>query len=136
MKPALVDTDILSMYFRGHKTVTEQFDNYRLRFGKINISIITYYEILSGLKHRDAKKQLQFFLSFANQNTVLHLTEHSAATSSEIYAELRKQGHPIDDIDLLIAGIALSYDLSLATNNENHFKKIQQLNIENWSKEK
>lgn len=91
---------------------------------------------MSGLKHRDAKKQLQSCLEFANQNTILNLTEHSVTISSEIYAELRKQGQPIDDIDLLIAGIALSHDLVLATNNESHFKKIKKLKIANWSKKK
>ena len=39
-----------------------------------------------------------------------------------------------DDIDLFIAGISLDNDMVIATNNENHFKKIKELKIENWSK--
>ncbi len=124
------------MYFRGHDNVKSNFEKYGQQYGKINLSIITYYEILSGLKHRDAEKQLQSFLAFANQNTILNLTEHSVTTSAEIYAELRKEGEPIDDIDLLIAGIALSHDLMIATNNESHFNRIKKLKIVNWSKKK
>ncbi|OGC06125.1 twitching motility protein PilT [candidate division KSB1 bacterium RBG_16_48_16] len=134
MKPTLVDTDILSMYFRGNHTVIANFDNYNREYGKANLSIITYYEIISGLKHRDAKKQLESFLSFSSQNTILLLTEESASVSAEIYANLRKKGQPIDDIDLLIAGIAVSNNMVLTTNNEDDFKRIQNLEIVNWSK--
>ncbi len=58
MKPALIDTNILSFFFRNHYLVNERFRTYLREYGKINFSIITYYEILSGLKHRDAQKQL------------------------------------------------------------------------------
>lgn len=133
VKPTLVDTDILSMYFRGHSKVTKNFNEYIDLYGKINISIITYYEIVSGLKHRDAKKYLDLFLSFANQNTVLNLTENSVTISAEIYANVRKEGQAIDDIDLLIAGIALSHNLEITTNNVVHFDKIKGLKVSNWS---
>ena len=58
MKPALIDTNILSFFFRNHSLVVEGFQAYLKEHDKINISIITYYEIVSGLKHRDAQKQL------------------------------------------------------------------------------
>ena len=135
MKPSLIDTDILSMYFRGNDVVEVNFKKYFKVYGKANISIITYYEIMSGLKHRDAKKRLGYFLKFASKNNILSVTQDSATTSSKIYARLRKSGQPIDDIDLLIAGIAISNNLVLATNNEKHFKRIEELEIENWSKE-
>lgn len=134
MKSVLVDTDILSMFFKNNLAVVSHFKKYLAEYEKINLSIITYYEILSGLKHRDALKQLQAFLEFINHNTVLPLTEESVTISSDIYAGLRKSGSPIDDIDILIAGIALSNDLILVTNNEDHFNKIEGLSILNWSK--
>lgn len=134
MKPTLVDTDILSMYFRGIERIEESFEKYFEEYGKINISIITYYEIVSGLEYKDAKKQLEAFLEFARQNTIIPVTQDSATISAEIYAQLRKTGLPLDDIDLLIAGIAISNGFVLATNNENHFTRIAGLEIENWNK--
>ncbi|WP_242055427.1 MULTISPECIES: PIN domain-containing protein [Nostocales] len=68
MKAALVDTNILSLFFRNQPLVVENFNAYIQEYGKINISIITYYEIVSGLKHRDAQKQLKSFLEFASYN--------------------------------------------------------------------
>ncbi|BAZ40308.1 PilT-like protein [Calothrix sp. NIES-4101] len=133
MKAALVDTNILSLFFRNQPLVVENFNAYIQEYGKINISIITYYEIVSGLKHRDAQKQLTSFLEFASYNVVLPLTIESTTISGEIYASLRKKGTPVDDIDILIAGIAITNDLVLATNNLRDFEKIEDLEIEDWS---
>lgn len=133
MKPALIDTDILSLFFRGQRNVVAHFDAYIAEHGKINFSIITYYEIVSGLKHRDARKQLTSFLDFASYNNILPLTKQSITISAEIYADLRTKGTPIDDIDILIAGIAIANDLVLVTHNLGHFDRIERLKVEDWS---
>ena len=61
MKAALVDTNILSLFFRGHPRVVAKFQAYLAEYDTISLSIITYYEIVSGLKHRDAQVQLDSF---------------------------------------------------------------------------
>ena len=61
MKQSLIDTDILSMFFKGNSKVKEKFNIYLKSYKEINFSIITYYEIISGLKHRDAKKTNGYF---------------------------------------------------------------------------
>jgi tRNA(fMet)-specific endonuclease VapC len=62
------------------------------------------------------------------------MTEKSAKISAELYSSLRQTGQIIDDIDLLIAGIAIENDMTLVTNNENHFGRIPGLRIENWKR--
>lgn len=133
MKASLVDTNILSFFFRGHAQVVANFEAYLKEYDTINLSIITYYEIVSGLKHRDAQKQLDLFLEFVEQNMVLPLTQGAANIAAEIYAELRKSGQPIDDIDLLIAGTAIANGLVMVTHNRKHFDHIPQLEIEDWT---
>jgi len=135
MKASLVDTNILSFFFRGHPQVVAEFEAYLKEYDTINFSIITYYEIVSGLKHRDAHNQLTLFLEFAAQNTILPLTQKVADVAAEVYADLRKSGQPIDDIDLLIAGTALANGLILVTDNRKHFDRIVQLEIENWAED-
>jgi tRNA(fMet)-specific endonuclease VapC len=120
------------MFFKGHSKVVTCFDAYLVQYDKINLSIITYYEIVSGLKHRDARKQLDLFLEFVSHNTVLPLTEQSVTISSEIYADLRALGAPIDDIDLLIAGTAIANDMVLVTHNRKHFDRIKALEVDDW----
>jgi tRNA(fMet)-specific endonuclease VapC len=41
---------------------------------------------------------------------------------------------PIDDIDILIAGIAIANHLIIVTNNIRDFGKIENLEIRDWSK--
>ena len=133
MKKALLDTDILSMFFRDNQKVRENFRRYLEEYDEIAISILTYYEIVSGLKHRDAQKQLGAFLEFASHNLIYNLSQKSTEISAELYAKLRKKGTPVDDIDLLIAGIALEHDFVLVTNNTSHFARIAGLEISNWA---
>jgi tRNA(fMet)-specific endonuclease VapC len=45
---------------------------------------------------------------------------------------LKIKGETIDDIDLLIAGIAIENEMTLVTNNVNHFGRIIGLKLENW----
>ena len=132
MNRALIDTDILSYYFKGDTIVVDNFKKYLAKFDIIEISLITYYEIMSGLLYKNALKQLEVFDDFVSENIVIALTEESCKISSEIYSKLRINGELIDDIDLLIAGIAIENEMILVTNNENHFGRIPGLKIENW----
>lgn len=132
MNRVLIDTDILSYYFKGDKKVVENFEIYLQHYDLIEISIITYYEILGGLLAKNALKQLRVFDDFVIDNLVIPLTDNSTKISAELYSTLKQTGKIVDDIDLLIAGIAIDNDLILITNNEKHFSRIPGLMIDNW----
>ena len=133
MKPALIDTDIVSLFLRGNRHVRSRLESYIGSGERLHLSIITVYEIVSGLKHRDAKKQLGSFREFAAACEIWPLTEPSVEISADLYAALRTKGRLIDDLDLLIAGIALSNDFVFVTHNRKHFDRIEALEVEDWS---
>jgi tRNA(fMet)-specific endonuclease VapC len=56
----------------------------------------------------------------------------SAKIFGQLKIELSSQGITINPMDLLIASAALSYNLTLVTNNVRHFEKIPKLRIEDW----
>ncbi len=132
MDRVIIDTDILSYFFRGDPEVLLKFKEYLEHFDFVEISLITYYEISSGLLAKNAMKQLEVFEDFMSRNTILPLTVNSSKISAKIYAALRQSGNSVDDIDLLIAGIAIENDLILVTNNVGHFGRIKDLKIQNW----
>jgi len=134
MNRVLIDTDILSYYFKGDSDVVRNFSKYLDQYDLIEISLVTYYEITSGLLAKNALKQLAVFEDFVTENIVLPLTEKSVKISAELYSTLRQSGNTLDDIDLLIAGVAIENEMTLVTNNENHFGRIPGLKIENWKK--
>ena len=132
MQPALIDTDILSYFLKGDPVVTRNVANCLEHHPFVTFSIITYYEICSGLVYKDARNLLQIFEKFAAKSDILQIDEGSCQRSSQLYAQLQKKGNTIDDMDLLIAGIAIEHDLTLITNNEKHFLSIPGLKTQNW----
>lgn len=134
MKPSMLDTDVLSEFLRGNAKVIAKVDEHLKEFGFISLSIITYYEILNGLLYKDARKQLTRFEKFIELNKVVPLTLRMAKAAAVIQADLRKKGTEIGHTDTLIAGIAITSDLQLVTNNTDHFKRIRGLDIANWAK--
>ena len=104
-------------------------------FNEVDISIISHYEITGGLLAKDAKNQLKVYTIFISQNNIVPLTNKSVEISAELYGKLRRTGKIIDNIDLLIAGIAIENEMTLITNNESHFMcltEISDLRIANW----
>ncbi len=133
MRPAIVDTDTISYFFRNNADVIAKLDEYLLEHGFVFLSVVNYYEVLNGLYFKDAKNQLPQFEQFVSLNQVLPLTEEIAKTAAGIYAELRKKGQTIGHNDVLIAGTAIVHNLTLITNNTSHFSRIDGLEIDNWA---
>jgi predicted nucleic acid-binding protein len=134
MKASLIDTDILSEFLKGNINVINKVDEHVTKHGSINISVITYYEIVNGLLYKDAKKQLSKFEDFIELCNVIPLTQIAAKQAAIIQSELRKKGNEIGHTDTLIAGTALANNFLLVTNNTEHFKRVKNLSIANWKK--
>lgn len=130
--PALLDTDILSAIMRQDPDVIPKAQNYLQVHEQFTFSTITRYEILRGLKAKNAAKQLVAFDRFCEANIILPLTDEVIIKASDIYAVLRQRGELIRDADILIASTALAQGLCVVTNNTNHFQRIPELQIQNW----
>ncbi len=134
MPKILLDTDILSLLLRKQPIVISRALQYLSTHPKYTFSIITRYEVLRGLKAKNAVKQLAAFDLFCQNSEILPITEGVISHASDIYASLHQRGQLIGDADLLIAATAINHDLTLATNNENHFCRVFNLRVDNWSK--
>jgi len=125
----LLDTNIISYYLKGIENLKEKITS---NIDSLSISIISYYEIISGLQSIDANKRINEFEKFCKLIDIINLDKASILASCKIYASLKKSGRLIDDIDILIAGIALSNNLVMITDNAEHFGRIEGLKVENW----
>ncbi|MDZ7962966.1 MAG: type II toxin-antitoxin system VapC family toxin [Aulosira sp. DedQUE10] len=128
----ILDTDILSAIMRQNPLVLPKAQAYLEQYDKFTFSIITRYEILRGLKAKEANKQIQVFEQFCANNIIILLTDEIIVQAADIYAELRKQGTPIGDADILIAASAMVNGMAVITNNQSHFRHIIGLTIDNW----
>ncbi|MDA0747268.1 MAG: type II toxin-antitoxin system VapC family toxin [bacterium] len=130
----VLDTDILTAILRQNPIVLPRARAYLNEHGRFHLSIITRYEILRGLKTKDATRQAATFETFCSRNMILPLTDEAVTTATEIYADLSKRGELIGDADILIAASAMAHGLGVVTNNERHFQRISGLHMENWLK--
>lgn len=134
MNEVLLDTDTLSLFLRNEPKIMAEANRY-LKFHKgFTFSIITNFEILRGLKVKNAQRQVINFGLIRLQSKEINLTVEIVNRAAEIYADLYKTGRLIGDADILIAATALENNLAVVTNNESHFNRINGLKILNWNK--
>ena len=97
------------------------------------ITSITVAELIHGayrsLHREDNLTRLEVLFAAL---TILPFDETVARRFGQLKAELEERGQPLDDLDLQIASIAIHHNLSLATNNTKHFKRVKELKLENW----
>jgi tRNA(fMet)-specific endonuclease VapC len=60
---------------------------------------------------------------------------HSLDLYAKEKARLRKAGTPVDDFDILIGVTAVKHNLVMVTNNTKEFSRLQEIYIEDWTKE-
>lgn len=128
-----LDTDILSLYLKGHPAVEEKAARCLQQQGKLAFSVITYYEIMRGLKAAGLISKAERFRKFALEECdLLPLGPEALDVAAEIYARLGIAGKPLPDADILIAASCLYEDHILVSNNTKHFQRITGLELENW----
>lgn len=132
MQKVLLDSNMISYFLRGELSVITELEKYQEYFEQITFSILTYYEIVSGLKYRDSKKLLTIFEELASESEILGFDQDTAKIASEIYCDLRHRGLLIPPIDIFIGATAIQHDLVLVTANTKHFQIMQNLKHTNW----
>jgi predicted nucleic acid-binding protein len=79
--------------------------------------------------------RLARFRQFCAEHQILPLTWPVLDRAAQIWAELRRSGRLIGEVDILTAGMALEYRMALATRNTEHFQRVEGLVVENWAAE-
>jgi len=128
----LLDTNIC-IYIIKKKPIKVFKKFSRLEIGELKISSITFAELYFGVYNsQNIEKNLNTIKNFLLPFEIIDFDEKSAIEYAKIKANLRKKGQIIGELDMQIAGVALSNNLILITNNEKEFNRIENLKIENW----
>ena len=99
---------------------------------EVHISIVTYAELLySATRSASSKVNREVINAFAARVNILNW-DHAAATAwATTRYTLEKAGHPIGNLDTMIAAHALNRELTIVTNNTRHFNRVSGLEVEN-----
>ena len=134
----VLDTDILTLYRRGHESVMRHALTHPPE--DLAITVITVEEQLSGwytlLRRVKTSTDLTRVydrlvetVMFLSSTYILSFTEPAVAQ----YEQLRSMRLRIGTMDLRIAAIVLAYGATLVTRNVQDFQRVPGLVIEDWT---
>lgn len=124
-KVVLLDTSVLIEYYRKKDKSKAILFNLSKTYPEFVISAVTYFEIYTGA----SPDQLEFWNSFFSQISVLPFSAEVSAEAVKIDAALKKKRKQIAIADLFIAATALFHNLPVATLNQKHFERIDNLEV-------
>jgi len=117
----ILDTSFLIDFFKGEKGTQTIIRT------DVATTTITYHEILSGIKHRKAKKEGEFFRQFFSRIRIFDFDLNAAEKSSEIMAKLLSSGKAVNALDVLIAGIAIANGAAKIATRDGDFEEISKV---------
>ncbi len=124
MEMICLDTNILIDHKRSKQKDTTRLYQLSTRYS-FAVTSITAYELYRG----DNSAEDAFWLNFFSKITMLDFTATAAMEAGKIYKDLKSKGMMIDIEDILIASIAISNKLKIATDNMNHLGRVDRLEI-------
>ena len=131
----LLDTDILSNLMKRSPSSVLVARVARVPPEEQFTSSITLGELFYGayrLRERTAILLEKIEDALLPNLPVLAFDTAAARRYGEIRAELERLGTPIGDADMRIAAIPLSRGLRVVTGNDRHFRRVPELETENW----
>ena len=130
MRGYLLDTNICIYLLKQRYDIEKRIK--QEGYDNCFISDITLAELYYGAaKSGQKEKKIQDVRYIEDLFEVLPIYE-TLETFADIKAELNGKGLLIDDFDLLIGATALTYHLTLVTENVKHLARIPGIQIENW----
>ena len=107
----ILDTSFLIDFFRGEEGTQAIIRT------DVATTAITYHEIFSGIKHRKAKKEGEFFRRFFSRIRILDFDLNAALSS----------GKAVNALDVLIAGIAIANGADKIATRDGDFGEISKI---------
>lgn len=127
----VLDTNILAALLKKEATTARSVEQALSADAEFLMCPVVFHELYRGLLHRDAKRQYDFFLQLTATFVWDDLTREDWEKAAQIWALLRRGGHPIEDADLLIGTFALRRNAVVVTDNVRHFTPLG-VPVENW----
>ena len=127
----LLDTDIIIYWMKGDRNISQKIIS--AGFSSIAAADITKAELYYGAyKSQRTEENLAAIKNLSEKVNFVPFNDPAQSVFGMLKADLEKKGTRLDDIDLMIASTAISFNLILITNNISHMQRIPGINIQNW----
>jgi predicted nucleic acid-binding protein len=117
----IIDTDVLIWYLRGNekaKTIVEDAVPF-------SISVVTYMEIIQGMRNKEEFKVFQKQL--LKWNTKIIQIDQEISSRAMFYVQEYALSHSMMLADALIAGTAVQNSETVLTANDKHYRFIPNI---------
>jgi len=130
----MLDTNICSFIIREKPSyIKEKLKQVEKQGDTIVLSSIVVSELLYGAKKKGSDKLTKVVNAFINSFLIYDFNSSAAKEYANIRTTLESQGNIIGSNDLFIASHAKSLDAILVTNNTREFKRVDGIDIDDWS---
>ncbi len=128
----LLDTNTCIIYLRGkNSTLKQKLESIKTQ--DITVCSIVKSELFYGaLKSAKPEQNLAAQQDFLAQFVSLPFDDSATMIFGTIRTRLESLGTPISPYDLQIASIAVNHNLTLITHNTREFKRVDDLQLEDW----
>lgn len=127
----LLDTDTVIYSLKGVSPVVENLR--RHLHDPLYLSTITLMELYYGsYKSQKIDANIAKIKTIEGAFFILAPGPETTEIFGKMKATLEADGLRLADLDLIIAAIALTRNLTLVTNNHRHFSRISGLKLANW----
>ena len=129
----MLDTNIVSFAMRSRpQAVLDRLA--ASRPDEVCISAVTLAELCFGAARSSASRRYGNLIDrFVDRVRSMPFDAAAATSYGRVRAALEASGSRIGDLDMLIAGHALSLQTTLVTNNRAEFDRVAGLGVEDWS---
>ncbi|MDM0080081.1 type II toxin-antitoxin system VapC family toxin [Variovorax sp. J31P179] len=100
--------------------------------GEVCTSMVVDGELRFGLARKASPRLNEAYARTMSMIEVRDLPASAAQLYADVRTHLELRGMPIGPNDMLIAAHALALDATLITDNEDEFRRVPHLKIDNW----
>ncbi len=128
----IIDTSVLIPFLNGAPDVVDKVREVSSKTDRIEITIITAYEIMKGA-YLSSKREdnLEDVKEAISNMQILDLTPQACEEASRIFYSLKESGKMISEFDILIAAIAKTNGENILT-RDRHFESIKGIDLIWW----
>jgi hypothetical protein len=119
----LIDTDVIIWYMRGNQKALNALEKY----SHFLISVVTYMELVQGMRNKNELAALRKALKSWNTK-IVYITEE-ISSKAMFYVEQHYLSHSLQLADALIGATAVSHGTSLLTGNARQYKIVKEIEI-------
>ncbi len=132
MKQYLLDTNICIYLLKDLFGLAEKIET--IGASNFFLSEITIAELKFGAENSDFPERNTKKINQLQQLFTVIPIFNSLDIYAKEKARLKRTGRILDDFDLLIGATAIYNNLTLVTRNVSHFDRLNEIEIENWTK--